>query len=217
MEDKWVELSDEQIDQLLSEAETRLSEQERDGKSLVKPTKSEVAQVQDNKPGTTTTTLEAPQPTSSETKYKGGESKESLSVRVPEARKSKKDNPIKADAGPAWFNLPRTDLTPELKRDLQILKMRDILDPKRFYRKDNSKAAVPEFSQVGVLVEGPTEWHSARMTKKERKRTLIDEVLETEDSTRRFKSKYGQIQEAKTSGKKGYYKKMMEKRYGRKG
>ncbi|RYP25461.1 hypothetical protein DL767_008379 [Monosporascus sp. MG133] len=211
MEDKWVELSDEQIDQLLSEAETRLSTQEKDGKSLVKPTKSEVAQVRDNKPDTMTTTLEAPQPTSSEIK-----SKERLSVRVPEARKSKKENPTKADAGPAWYNLPRTDLTPELKRDLQILKMRDILDPKRFYRKDNSKAAVPEFSQVGVLVEGPTEWYSARMTKKERKRTLIDEVLETEDSTRRFKSKYGQIQEAKTSGKKGYYKKMMEKRYGRK-
>ncbi|RYP61619.1 hypothetical protein DL769_007617 [Monosporascus sp. CRB-8-3] len=212
MEDKWVELSDEQIDQLLSEAETRLSTQEKDGKCFVEPTKSEVVQVHANKPHTATTALEAPQPTSSEAK-----SKEGLSVRVPEVRKSKKENPTKADAGPAWYNLPRTDLTPELKRDLQILKMRDILDPKRFYRKDNSKAAVPEFSQVGVLVEGPTEWHSARMTKKERKRTLIDEVLETEESTRRFKSKYGQIQEAKTSGKKGYYKKMMEKRYGRKG
>lgn len=88
---------------------------------------------------------------------------------------------------------------------------------RRFYRKDSSKAAVPEYSQVGVLVEGPTEWHSARMTKKERKRTLLDEVLENEDATKRFKSKYGQIQEAKTSGKKGHYKKMMEKRYGRKG
>ncbi len=55
------------------------------------------------------------------------------------------------------------------------------------------------------------------MTKKERKRTLLEEVLETEDTTRRFKSKYGEIQEAKTSGKKGYYKKMTEKRYGRKG
>lgn len=76
---------------------------------------------------------------------------------------------------------------------------------------------MPEYSQVGVLKEGPTEWHSARMTKKERKRTLLDEVLETEDATRKFKSKYGQIQEVKTSGKKGHYKKMMEKRYGRKG
>jgi IS5 family transposase len=53
------------------------------------------------------------------------------------------------------------------------------------------------------------------MTKKDRKRTLLEEVLETEDTTRRFKSKYGEIQAVKTSGKKAHYKKMMQQRYGR--
>ncbi|KAK7747105.1 dTDP-fucopyranose mutase [Diatrype stigma] len=213
MADKWVELSDEQIEQLLSEAETRLSAQANDGKSLSKSSKPSALQVgaSASKPNTAVA-LKATQPAASESK-----SKEALSVRIPEARKGSKEKTAKADAGPSWYNLPKTDLTPELKRDLQILKMRDILDPKRFYRKDSSKAAVPEYSQVGTLVEGPTEWHSARMTKRERKRTLLDEVLENEDATKRFKSKYGQIQEAKTSGKKGHYKKMMEKRYGRKG
>lgn len=94
--------------------------------------------------------------------------------------------------------------------------MRNVLDPKRHYRKDNSKLSVPEYSQAGTLIEGPTEFFSARMTKKDRKRTLLEEVLETEDVTRRFKSKYGEIQAAKTSGKKGNYKKMMERRYGSK-
>lgn len=94
--------------------------------------------------------------------------------------------------------------------------MRDVLDSKRFYRKDSSRALVPEFSQVGTIVEGPTDFFNARMTKKERKRTLLEEVLETEDTTRKFKSKYGEIQTAKTSGKKGHYKKMMEQRYGHK-
>lgn len=94
--------------------------------------------------------------------------------------------------------------------------MRDVLDSKRFYRKDSSRALVPQFSSVGTIVEGPTDFFNARLTKKERKRTLLEEVLETEDATRRFKSKYGQIQDVKTSGKKGHYKKMMEKRYGRK-
>lgn len=54
----------------------------------------------------------------------------------------------KATAGPSWYNLPRTDLTPELKRDLQLLKMRNTLDPHRHYKKENSKAKAPEFSQV---------------------------------------------------------------------
>ncbi|KAI0191153.1 rRNA-processing protein FCF2 [Xylaria flabelliformis] len=124
------------------------------------------------------------------------------------------DQAHKADAGPQWFNLPATDLTPELRRDLQLLKMRDVLDPKRHYKKDTTRA-IPEFSQVGTIMPGPTDYFSARMTKKDRKRTLLEDVLATEDTTRRFKSKYGEIQAAKTSGKKGHYKKMMQKRYGR--
>lgn len=92
--------------------------------------------------------------------------------------------------------------------------MRDVLDPKRHYKKDTTRA-IPEFAQVGTIIPGPTDYFSSRMTKKERKRTLLEDVLETEDATRRFKNKYGEIQAAKTSGKKAYYKKQMQKRYGR--
>jgi hypothetical protein len=38
----------------------------------------------------------------------------------------------KANAGSDWYNLPKTVITPEFKRDLQLFKMRDVLDPKRF-------------------------------------------------------------------------------------
>lgn len=89
------------------------------------------------------------------------------------------------------------------------------LDPKRFYKKD-SRGAIPEFSQVGTVVAGPTEYFSARMTKKERKQNMLQEVMDTEASNKKFKSKYGEIQKAKTSGKKGHYKKMTQKRYGKK-
>lgn len=107
-------------------------------------------------------------------------------------------------------------MTPELKRDLQLIKMRSTLDSKRFYKKDNSRAAVPEYSQVGTIVEGPTEYFSSRMTKKERKRTMLEEVLEGERESKKFKAKYNEIQTAKMSGRKGHYKKMMQKRYGTK-
>ncbi|KAI2471469.1 Fcf2-domain-containing protein [Annulohypoxylon bovei var. microspora] len=204
------DLSDDQIDQLLKEAEERLQAkcQGQDNKAVTAPSKSDVVktpklEASSLKP---TTTLASKDNTKSE----------GLSVRVPEARRSKQEMTVKTNAGPSWFNLPRTDLTPELKKDLQLLRMRDVLDSKRFYRKDSSRALVPEFSSVGTIVEGPTDFFNARLTKKERKRTLLEEVLETEDVTRKFKNKYGQIQETKTSGKKGHYKKMMEKRYGNK-
>ena len=121
----------------------------------------------------------------------------------------------KATAGSSWFNLPRTNVTPELKRDLQLLRMRSVLDPKRHYKKDNSKAQIPEFSQVGTLIEGPTEYYSARLQNRERKRTLVEDVLSGERETGRFKHQYNEIQEKKSSGKKGHYKAQMAKRYGR--
>ncbi|KAG9231641.1 hypothetical protein BJ875DRAFT_506545 [Amylocarpus encephaloides] len=96
----------------------------------------------------------------------------------------------KVTAGSDWFNLPRTNLTPELKRDLQLLKMRSVLDPKRFYKKDNSKLQIPKYSEVGTIIEGPTEYFTSRLTNKERKRTLVEEVLQDEQSTKRFKSNH---------------------------
>ncbi|KAL7626683.1 dTDP-fucopyranose mutase [Parahypoxylon ruwenzoriense] len=205
------DLSDEQIDQLLKEAEARLhakQQEKNNGKAVTIPSKSDIAKG----PKTEVSTPNA----ATSASLKDNSNPEQLSVRIPEARRSKKEMATKADAGSSWFNLPRTDLTPELKKDLQLLRMRDVLDSKRFYRKDTTRTLVPEFSSVGTIVEGPTDFYNARLTKKERKRTLLEEVLETEDVTRKFKSKYGQIQAAKTSGKKGHYKKMMEKRYGRK-
>ncbi|KAJ8123702.1 hypothetical protein ONZ43_g408 [Nemania bipapillata] len=187
MADTATSLSDAQIDELLNQAEV----------AKKAPT------------ATTKAPLSEPVPSTL-----NNQQHQELSVRVPEVRKSKKEMAHKANAGPQWFNLPATDLTPELRRDLQLLRMRDVLDPKRHYKKDTTRA-IPEFSQVGTIIPGPTDYFNSRMTKKERNRTLLEDVLETEDATKRFKSKYGEIQAVKTSGKKGHYKKLMQKRYGR--
>ena len=82
-------------------------------------------------------------------------------------------------------------------------------------KKDNSAAKIPEFSQVGTIIEGPTEYFSGRLSNKERKQTFIEEVLEREKSEGRFKLKYEAIQVTKTSGKKAHFKKMKELRRGR--
>ena len=120
----------------------------------------------------------------------------------------------KATAGSDWFNLPRTELTPELRRDLQLLKMRSVLDPKRHYKKDN-KPDFPAFSQVGTIIEGPTEFLKGRLTNKERKKTFMEETIAQEQQSGRFKRKVTEIQKAKTSGKKGFYKALKVKRKSR--
>ncbi|KAL4782738.1 Fcf2 pre-rRNA processing-domain-containing protein [Aspergillus varians] len=123
--------------------------------------------------------------------------------------RSKKDKPT---AGSDWFNLPETVLTPELKRDLQLLRMRSILDPKRHYKKENSKAQPPKYSQVGTIIEGPTEFFSGRIAKRDRKRTFVEEALVLENENKRFESRYKDVQDKKTSGKKAFYKSLQAKR-----
>ena len=90
--------------------------------------------------------------------------------------------------------------------------MRSVLDPKRHYKKENGKALAPEFSQVGTIIEGPTEFYSARIQNKDRKQTLAEEIMVGESYTGRFNSKYDKVQSAKTSGKKAHYKALKAKR-----
>ena len=52
--------------------------------------------------------------------------------------------------GDAWYNMPATEVTDEIKRDLEVLKMRDALDPKRFYKKNASKE-LPKYFQVILM------------------------------------------------------------------
>lgn len=111
-----------------------------------------------------------------------------------------------------WFDLPKTDLTPALKRDLQLLKMRGVLDPHRHYKKDNGKMQAPEFSRVGTITEGATEFFGGRIENKKRKRTFVEEVLAGEHETGRFKRKYNDVQAKKSSGKKAFYKNVKAQR-----
>lgn len=81
--------------------------------------------------------------------------------------------------------------------------------------KKAGKFKIPEYSQVGILVEGPTEFFNGRIQNKDRKNTFVDDALATEAKTGRFKKKYGEVQVSKTSGKKAFYKALKAKRKSR--
>ncbi|KAG5918034.1 hypothetical protein E4U61_002153 [Claviceps capensis] len=112
-------------------------------------------------------------------------------------------------AGSDWFDLPKTDLTPEFKREWQLLRMRGLLDPK--HQKKALRANAPEYSQVGEIIAGPTDFYSSRLTRKERKNTILNEVTDTVDKTK-LQIKYAGIQRDKASGKKAFYKKLVSQR-----
>lgn len=122
--------------------------------------------------------------------------------------KKQKQEEREKTTGKGWFDLPQQVMTPELKRDLQILKLRNVLDPKRFYkREDKSKAKFPKYFQVGTIVQGNTEFYSSRLTKKERATTITGEVMKDEVGRDYYKRKFDEIQVAKQSGGKRFNKK----------
>ena len=61
--------------------------------------------------------------------------------------KSKRSKEADKTKGDKWFNLPATEMTEEKQRDLEIIQMRSILNPKQFYKKNDLKV-VPKYFQV---------------------------------------------------------------------
>ncbi|KAI9487897.1 MAG: Fcf2 pre-rRNA processing-domain-containing protein, partial [Benjaminiella poitrasii] len=130
-----------------------------------------------------------------------------------ERRMSKKERQAEREktTGKEWFDMPKADITEEVKRDLQVLKMRHILDRKRHYKK-MGKRPDPKYFQIGTIIEGPTEFYSSRINKKDRKQTIVDELMSNDDLKQYYKRKYNEVQERTTSGGKKHYKKLKAQR-----
>lgn len=122
-------------------------------------------------------------------------------------RKKKSED---TDSGANWFHMKTQEMTPELKRDLMVIKNRSALDPKRHYKKDNWE--IPKYFQMGTIIEGNAEFYSSRMKRKDRGTSLVDEILKDETAGKYFKRKYEDIQQKNKSGGKEDYKKLREKR-----
>jgi len=107
-------------------------------------------------------------------------------------------------AGSGWFHMQPTPMTQQLKTDLSLIRNRNYLDPKKFYKSADSFDG--KILQVGTVIEGSSEYYSSRMTKKERRLNITEELM-ADDSVRQYaKRKYLDIQNERdrsSSSKKG--------------
>lgn len=86
----------------------------------------------------------------------------------------KKRTLIPQDAGDGWFGMKASPMTDDVKRDITLIKNRNYLDPKRFYK---SSDRVSNIVQVGTVIEDATEYYSSRLTKKQRRSNLTEEIM----------------------------------------
>ncbi|KAJ1144627.1 hypothetical protein NDU88_010924 [Pleurodeles waltl] len=111
--------------------------------------------------------------------------------------------------GDGWFGMKAPELTDELKNDLKALKMRSAIDPKRFYKK-NDREGFPKYFQVGTVVDSAVDFYHSRIPMKQRKRTIVEELLADSEFRRYNKKKYQEIMTEKAAlaaGKKNRKKK----------
>ncbi|VDK84526.1 unnamed protein product [Litomosoides sigmodontis] len=108
--------------------------------------------------------------------------------------------------GDAWYNLPATEMTEERERDLSIIQMRGSLDPKAHYRKNDRSSVLPKYFQVGTVVETKVDFYSSRVPKKQRKRTIVEELLADADLQTRQRKKYQEIKAREAVTKRGAFR-----------
>ncbi|EPQ15625.1 Deoxynucleotidyltransferase terminal-interacting protein 2 [Myotis brandtii] len=105
-------------------------------------------------------------------------------------------------AGNGWFGMKAPELTDELKNDLKALKMRAGMDPKRFYKK-NDRDGFPKYFQIGTIVDNPADFYHSRIPKKQRKKTIVEELLADSEFRRYNRRKYSEIMAEKTANAAG--------------
>ncbi|GFR02433.1 deoxynucleotidyltransferase terminal-interacting protein 2 [Trichonephila clavata] len=129
-------------------------------------------------------------------------------------KKQSKKERIKT-TGDQWYNMRAPEMTEEKKNDLMIIQLRNALDPKRFYKRSANKINSKYF-EVGTFVESPVDFYSSRIPKKQRKQTLVDELLADAEFRRYQKKKYTEIQKTQytqfRSRKKPTHKERVEAR-----
>lgn len=105
-------------------------------------------------------------------------------------------------AGAAWGHMKAPQMTTELKRELLMVKMRGVLDPKRFYRSSDSGKGLPKHFQIGTIVDGAEDGHANRLSKKERKGSIMQEVMSDSAIRKRAKSQFLKSQAEHMEGRK---------------
>ncbi|KAF8521044.1 Fcf2 pre-rRNA processing-domain-containing protein [Gautieria morchelliformis] len=138
--------------------------------------------------------------------------------------KRQKKEQRRATAGPDWYDLPApaaADL-PRLHREVEALRLRNSLDPKRFYRKEEGEAkgikGLPKHFAIGTILPSPTPFGTPsadNLPRAQRKRTIVDELVDDAEAKRYAKKKFLDLQGVRGERGKGTWARKQAARRGK--
>jgi hypothetical protein len=98
-------------------------------------------------------------------------------------------------AGAGWFDMKPTPMSEELKADMAVIRNRNYLDPKKFFKSADKFSSIV---QVGTVIEGSAEFYSSRLTKKQRRSNLTEEIMADPASADYARNKFRSMAQEKT-------------------
>lgn len=104
-------------------------------------------------------------------------------------------------AGARWFDLPTREMEVEDKLTLDAIRLRETLNPGKFYKKKATENVSKHF-QIGTIIEHPIDYYSSRATRKERKQTLVDELIADAEFKKNVKKRYNRLRATNAIKKK---------------
>jgi len=126
------------------------------------------------------------------------------------------------NAGTGWFGFEATPNSASLQADIAVIRNRNYLDPKKFYKSSDLSKKGSQMVQLGTVIEGSMESvFSNRLTKKQRKSNVMEEVMgevfgSKDDYVKKkftiYREKKALLDKVKENSKKG--KELFEKRGG---
>lgn len=107
-------------------------------------------------------------------------------------KRKKSRNKRESTAGAKWFDLPTKEVELEDKLTLDAIRLRETLNPGKFYKKKATENVSKHF-QVGTIIEHPIDYYSSRATRKEKKQTLVDELIADAEFKKNVKKRYNRL------------------------
>lgn len=96
----------------------------------------------------------------------------------------------------------------ELKRDLKMIQMRNYLDAKRFYKNPDR---IGKVLHRGKVIAGPGESKANKLTRREQKQTIFEEIFSDRKIKDYSKRKYLEIQQERSTKRKTFRKPLRSK------
>ena len=95
----------------------------------------------------------------------------------------------------------RSPTAEAMRREVQAIRLRNAMDPKRFYRGGSGDKGMPKYAQLGRVISSATQ-PASTLARQERGRTVVEELVKDAQASAYAKRKFQEQNVKRTPGQR---------------